>query len=105
MDKKRETKEISKIKFDVETITTTPEDGFVSKKVITPISMDNYGKYHKGYSTTKIYSTNNPKISRLFTYSMCGIFFTLGLIFIYFGILPFLGIYIAVFFINCFFSI
>ena len=52
----------------VETIETTPNDGFVPKEVIQPTNMKTYGQYHKGYSTTKTYTTSDPRITRPVVY-------------------------------------
>jgi len=49
-------------------------------KQILIVSMDNYRKYHKGYSTTKVISTNDPRIARPFVYGMCGLFFGIGIV-------------------------
>jgi len=82
---------------EVETIETTPEDGFVHGSVIRPVKMQHYGKdntlYHKGYSKTFTYTTNDPRITRPFIKIMCGLFFAIGLIMlllfkdIFFGII------------------
>lgn len=65
-----------------ETIGTTPEDGAVPECEIRPgvISTDLRGKYHKGYSTTKTYQTNNPKVTRLVLNAFCGMFLLIGII-------------------------
>lgn len=66
-----------------ETIETIPEDGFVSEKEIRPVKMQHYGKdnirYHKGNAKTVIYTTNDPRITRPFTYGVCGIFLAIGI--------------------------
>lgn len=53
-------------KTTIGTIETTPNDGFVSEKDIRPYKYRNEGKYHKGYSKTYTYTTNNPTITRIF---------------------------------------
>lgn len=67
----------------IETIETTPEDGFVHSSVIRPVKMQHYGKdntmYHKGYSKTFTYTTNDPRITRPIAYTMCGIFLAIGI--------------------------
>mgnify|MGYP004518820971 CR=1 FL=1 len=64
----------------IETKKTTPADGFVSKTIIQPTNIGSYGQYHKGYSIRKTYTTNNPKVTRIFAYSMCLIFLIIGVI-------------------------
>lgn len=66
----------------VETIETTPEDGFVEKRKINPLDMDNYHKYHKGYSQNKVFTTNDPRIMRPFVFIVCGLFWIIGTIFL-----------------------
>lgn len=72
----------------VETIETTPKDGFVSDKEIRPVKMQHYGdgntQYHKGYAKTVVYTTNDPRITRPFIKVVCGIFLTIGLIMLLF---------------------
>lgn len=63
-----------------EIIETTPEDGFVPESVIHPNDIDTIGKYHKGYSKTFTYTTNDPRITRPVAYTMCGIFLAIGII-------------------------
>ena len=67
-----------------ETIETTPEDGFVPDKEIRPVKMQHYGdgntQYHKGYSKTVVFTTDDPRITRPFIKIMCGIFFVIGLV-------------------------
>ena len=69
---------------EVEIIETTPKDGFVSDKEIRPVKMQHYGyrniQYHKGYSKTVVFTTNDPRITRPLIKIMCGIFFGIGLI-------------------------
>ena len=68
----------------IETIETTPDDGFVHSSVTNPVRMEHYGKdntmYHKGYSKTFVYTTNDPRITRPFVYGICGVFFVIGII-------------------------
>ena len=67
-----------------ETIETTPEDGFVPDKEIRPVKMQHYGdgntQYHKGYSKTVVFTTDDPRIPRPFIKIMWGIFFVIGLV-------------------------
>ncbi len=65
-----------------ETIITTPEDGFVPEREIRPaaLSSETRGKSRKGYSTSKAYTTNDPRVTRPFIYIFCGIFFLIGMI-------------------------
>jgi hypothetical protein len=100
MKKETEQKE-NKIFKNIETIETTPNDGVVSEKVIRPIDMNTIGKYHKGYTKTKVYSTNDPRITRPFIYGMCGLFFGIGLLTLLIGLwyfaIPFISISIFAF--------
>ena len=66
----------------VETIETTPEDGFVHQTDIhtTGASVDDYKKYHKGYSKNVSVTINDPRITRPFTYIISLLFFTIGII-------------------------
>lgn len=100
---KKETKKIENTivnNVEVETIETTPEDGFVDTRIIRPAAMQHYDKdnhmYHKGYSKTFTYSTNDPRITRPFIYGMCALFFGIGLIALFFGLwffaIAFMGI-------------
>ncbi len=65
-----------------ETIRTTLEDGLVPEREIKPaaLSGETRGKYHVGYSTTKTYSTNDPRITWPFVAVFCGIFLLIGII-------------------------
>ncbi len=65
-----------------ETILTTPEDGFVSEKERKPAAMssETRGKYHQGHSKTKVYMTNDPRITRPFVFVICGIFLAIGIL-------------------------
>jgi len=78
------------------TIETTPNDGFVPEKVIHPANTNAKGNYHKGYTKTIVYSTNNPKITRPFAYGIFGLFFVIGLFTLLIGLwyftIPFIGI-------------
>ena len=62
---------------------------------------DVIGKYHKGYTKTKVYTTNDPRITRPFVYGICGLFFAIGLIVTLFGLwiigIPFIAISIFAF--------
>ncbi len=64
----------------IETIETTPEDGFINQKEIHKVNPDNHEEYHKGYSKHVIASTSDPRITRPFAYKMCLIFFLIGII-------------------------
>lgn len=70
-----------------ETITTTPEDSMVSERVIRPAATDRSvrGKATQGYSTTKTYTTNDPRVTRPFVKIMSGIFFFIGLFMLLLG--------------------
>ncbi len=89
-----------------ETIRTTPEDGIVSERTLRPAAApgETFGKARMGYSTTKSRSTNNPKVTKPFVYTCCGIFFLIGigLFFTPFKIMGvfFLGMAIAGFLIS-----
>lgn len=65
-----------------ETIRTTPQDGVVPESKIRPAAMpqETYGKYHAGYSTTKSYSTNDPRVTRTAALIFCVIFTVIGII-------------------------
>lgn len=65
-----------------ETIRTTPEDGLVREREIRPaaLSGETRGKYHLGSSTTKTYSTNDPRVTRPFVAIFCGIFLLIGIV-------------------------
>lgn len=80
MDKHKEKNLNNNVNSTVKTIETTPNDGFVPKEVIQPTNMETYGKYHKGYSTTKTYTTNDPRITRPVAYGICAIFFIIGIL-------------------------
>lgn len=96
MENKKETEQKeNKIFKNIETIETTPNDGVVPEKVIRPVDMDTIGKYHKGYSTTKSFSTNDPRITRPFVYGTCSLIFILGIIMLLTGNL-FFGIIFVV---------
>lgn len=70
--------------INVETLETTPEDGFVNQNTIRKANPDTYGKYYKGYSKTAVFTTDDPKITRPLVYSLCGLFFLIGLIMLLF---------------------
>lgn len=105
---KKETKKLENTiinNVEVETIETTPEDGFVHDSVIRSTKIQHYGKdntmYHKGYSKTFTYTTNDPRITRPFVYGMCALFFGIGLLTLLLGLwyfaIPFMGISIFTF--------
>lgn len=64
----------------------TPEDGFVyeNKEHIATSSRETSNPprsvWHKGYAKKITYTTNDPKITRPFTYAMCGLFLVIGII-------------------------
>lgn len=86
LEKKIENKEINNIDVEIETIATTPEDGFLSQSKIRPVNINNYGKFHKGYTTTKTYMTDDPRITRLFITCVCCLFLGIGLFMLLFKI-------------------
>lgn len=62
----------------------TPEDGFVyqNKEHIANSwsETDISSVWFKGYAKKISYTTNDPRITRPFTYAMCGIFLAIGII-------------------------
>ena len=86
-----------------EKINQTPEDGFVPNSIMEPANKNEYGKYHKGYRTTTSFTTNDPRVPRLFVYSICTLFFAIGifmfLIHDYIMAIPFILISVLSFFI------
>lgn len=64
----------------------TPEDGFVyedSEHIATSWSETNNpprSVWHKGYAKKFSYTTNDPRITRPFAYTICGIFLLIGII-------------------------
>lgn len=68
--------------YQEETIRTTPEDGIVSDRDIRPAAMpaETRGKARVGYSTTKSFSTNDPKVTRTFVYIFCAVFLIIGIV-------------------------
>lgn len=86
-----------------EKITQTPEDGFVPNSIMEPVNNKAYGKYHKGYRTTTSFTTNDPRVTRLFVYVICTLFFAIGifmfLIHDYIMAIPFLLVSVLSFFI------
>lgn len=83
MEKKTETKINDNGSFrKEETIRTTPEDGMVSERVTRPAATtrETRGKFHKGYTTTKTVTTNDPRVTRLVLAGFCGVFFLIGII-------------------------
>lgn len=83
MERKQETKRNqngSYVYVTKETIRQTPEDGFVADRIMEPTNPDAIGKYHKGYRTTVTYTTNDPRITRLFAYGICGFFLVIGIV-------------------------
>lgn len=85
---KKETKTIKKDNgtyISIQTIETFPEYGFVPVRKIRPTDVGNRGKYHKGYTKTKVFRTNDPRIIKPFLYGICVLFFAIGLFMILFG--------------------
>lgn len=76
-------------------ITTEPKDGFIPESEIRTVNTDTYGKYHKGYSKTIIFVTNDPKVTRPFVNIVCGFFVIIALFLIVFSdtIGKFLGVF------------
>ena len=68
----------------LETLETKPEDGFVYSGLTSPVKLKHYGKdntiYHKGYSKTFIYTTNDPRITRKVAYTISGILLAIGIL-------------------------
>ncbi len=64
----------------------TPEDGFVyenKEHISTSWSETNNpprSVWHKGHAKKISYATNDPRITRPFAYTMCGIFLAIGII-------------------------
>ena len=64
----------------------TPEDGFVyeNKEHIAYSWLETQNPlrsvWHKGYAKKISYTTNDPRITRPFVYSVCGIFLAIGII-------------------------
>lgn len=81
----RETTRIEKetgVFYENETIRTTPEDGIVSDRKTRPVSAatETRGNAHMGYQNTRVFSTNDPRITRLFIHIFCAIFSLIALI-------------------------
>lgn len=96
-------KEDNGIFRNTKTIETTPDDGFVDEDKISPVVGDRYGEYHKGYSKRIVYSTNDPKMARIFVCGMCSIFIIIGLLLLVIGIiLKLIGVIIFGLFISIF---
>ena len=73
------------------TITTTDsKDGFIPESEIRTVNPNTYGKYHKGYSKTISFVTNDPKVTRPFVNKICGFFVIIAL----FLIGKFMGVFI-----------
>lgn len=74
--------------FEVETIETTPEDGFIQQTQLhpaNPLDFEKHVTYKKGYSKTKSYSTDDPRITRPFVYGVSTIFMLIGIVSLIFG--------------------
>lgn len=78
--------------------TTDTKDGFVPESEIRTVNTDTYGKYHKGYSKTISFATNDPKVTRPFVNKICGFFVIIALFLIVFldSIGKFMGVFILV---------
>lgn len=70
----------------IEVTEKTPEDGFIyeNKEHISTSWSDTNSPprsvWHKGYAKKFSYTTNDPRITRPFVYTICGIFFVIGII-------------------------
>lgn len=68
----------------------SPEDGFVyenKEHIATSWSDTNSpprSLWHKGYAKKFSYTTNDPRITRPFVYTICGIFLSIGIVFLLF---------------------
>ncbi|MBQ1281176.1 MAG: hypothetical protein IIY16_02900 [Oscillospiraceae bacterium] len=84
----------------------TAEDGFVPLTDMYENKLRHRGEYHKGYMKTTSYTTNDPRITRPFTYGICGIFVLLGILMFLFGggILRFMAVIFLVMGIYAFIS-
>ncbi len=84
--------------YTEETVQITPEDGIVSERTIRPAAapQQTRGKARMGYSTTKSFSTNDPKVGRVVTAFVSGFFFLCGLLFALFSYNRWMGIFFMV---------
>ena len=98
MKKETEYKENENGSFTVkETITTTPDDGVVPESQIRPEAMsgETRGKAHVGYSTTRTYSTNDPRVTRIVVLVFCILFVLVAVMAFNFGQWGFSILFIA----------
>lgn len=82
MEEKNDKRTSDKVVFEEQVIRTTPEDGFVPERVLRPSALpqETRGKFRKGYSSTRTYTTSDPRVTRPFVYAICGLFFVIGVI-------------------------
>ena len=66
--------------FERKTIETKPEDGWVHEADVHEVNPNNYGKHHKGYSKTIVYTTSDSRITRPFVYGICTLFLIIGIL-------------------------
>ena len=59
--------------------TTTPEDGFVPLEDMYSSGINHHGEYHKGHMKVVTYQTNDPRITRPFTYGISALFMIIGI--------------------------
>lgn len=86
MEKNEEIKD-NDIFFKKETITQTPEDGFVPVNIMRPANPNDHpNTYFKGYGKTVTFTTDDPRVTRPFAYGVCGLFFVIGIILLLFQI-------------------
>lgn len=78
MDEQNET--TSKVEFQEEIIRTVPEDGFVPERIPRPAASPRKitASYHKGYRSSRVYTTSDPRVTRPFVYGICALFFLIG---------------------------
>ena len=65
--------------------TTTPEEGFVPVEKMYSSGINHHGEYHKGHMKTVSYETNDPRITRPFTYGISALFVLIGVLVLIFG--------------------
>lgn len=74
--------------LEVETIETTPEEGFIQESKLhpaNPLDFEKHVTYKKGYTKTKSYTTDDPRVTRPFAYGISSIFFLIGISSLIFG--------------------
>lgn len=74
---------------NIKIIETNPDDGFVHQADINNTNMNNYGKYHKGYSKNISISTNDPRITRPFAFVISGLLLGIGIMTLLINLLDF----------------